>query len=201
MESLTDKITKIKGKAKAEIERIIKEETAKQEIKELLNLTDKNFSHGFPYAHPAQYKINFEAEDLPEAIAIAEKLNPLPLVKYQEYKNGCVSFRPFQDYMKDEHFTLCCPYAYDIKPHWRGETKKNLFCFIQAGEYLLKVEIKVLNDPLTYVNHGEREIERANGRKGKEYFTILINNSGYFRKNIRWYSPEGCPNSFTLYDG
>lgn len=193
--------------ATAKAEELIRVETIKETVLEALK--DKGpFTAGPGYMHTYGADIHLDAivDTLPEAIELAEKMNPLSLYLCRE---GGTSFLPdsplihkragnnpaWQAANPMKEPELVQPYAYKIDGLLGYKETKTLFFFCDIAGYRVKFEVEVKQDNLTHRNYKVREY--SGGRKVENHG--LKNDSGYFSRYLRFYSSDEHPAPYVAY--
>jgi hypothetical protein len=194
-----DKIEQLKAKQAKELADAIRHEQIKETVKAALGFTDDSFSPGYMHVHRADCFVNVEAETLPDAMVMCERMGPLQAVRL---KGTFLSFRADRtvtdkdrEGVKEE--TLI-PYYYVIDGLRQHQEEKTLTWFVDARGLTVEVRCKVKQDPDTYRDYRITFDKNGNARKERN---DLVNKSGYFHKYDRFWSPDDQPSRFVLWEG
>lgn len=190
-------LEQLKAKHEKELTDAIRNHEMREKVSSELGLNDDNWSAGFMHVAYADCYIKMQSEDLSQAIEVAERLNPETLVRC---KDGCLSFQPFEQISEKQwenaDCRTICPYIYDIDGLRQYGDEKTLKCFVKAAGYMVQVRIKVKNDPDThrvYDIHFNRYGEAIKERNE------IINKSGYFNHQDKFWSSPDQPSKFVLW--
>lgn len=186
----------LKEELKKEFDAKCLEIDEEQLARELFPEATKVFISGYM----GDYWIDFpEVEGLPEAIELAEKLNPETIFIC---KNSCTSFQPeskLDEYQKENKNAKCeaiGPYYYKLDQMRQYPCEKFLIVHVVRKGKSAKIQIPIKNDPDTRIDFNIKFDRNGNGRR--EYCRI-INNSGHFAHYIKWWASDDQPNNVTLY--
>lgn len=182
------------AKELAELEQLHKMQTA---VASALNLPEEAFRAGWMHAYGADCHVELHAETLPDAILIAERMNPITACKV---KDGSTSFLPDARIPEKRRergtVEIICPYFYEVDGIAGRPEEKRLRFFVAAGPYVVAVRVAVKKDPDThrlhhveYNRHGEILREERS----------IVNQSGHFPQVVKWWSSPGQPGKYTLW--
>lgn len=200
---------RIMQEASEKAEKEIAAETMKETVLAALaemNIAPFTCGPGYMHAYGANMHVDCIVETLPDAIEIAEKLNPLPMYLCRE---GGTSFQPdspqihkragnnpaWQEANPMKEPELVQPYAYKIDGLLGYAEKKTLFFFKDIAGYRVKFDIEVKSDNLT------RRIYRVIEGKGHTRIESigLKNDSGYFPRSLAFWSSGEHPRTYIAY--
>ncbi len=184
---------------KAESKEKFKKEVTNLKMKlflmDALSLPESAFPAGFIHSYKSDCHIQLSAPTLNDAMVIAERMNPIAMVRY---KPSCLSFIPLIYSENEEYETLITPYIYELKAWTFTSTiDKTLTFYIKAGSYIVDVRVKIESDPLTNIEYGFRGSHSR--YQEREFFCTLVNKSGLFPQSDRFYASHNEPNNFTLW--
>lgn len=162
-----------------------------------LGLTDENWSPGAMHAHRADCFILMNAPDLSAALELAEKMNPIAMVKKTKGGTAFIPLCRMKDSENDDS-ELVAPWRYDIRGLRHHKEDKVLLFYVEAGAHVVEVRVNVESDPLTFRRYVPAQRD-SRGRITREAQTDCANGSGHFCSVIRWWCPPGELNNFTLY--
>ncbi len=187
---MNDAIEKLKAEHAEKLEKAIANEKIRAEVFEALGLTEEKC---FVHKLYADCTITLEAETLPDALVVCERMNPLTIAHVAD---GHLAFQPI-DYLYHKNgekavITAIGPYIYKLG--FRGE--HHLHFFVEAGQYIAEIKIKVKVDHLTRTDCKITYDRHGNARK---HYCHLINNTGYFTKSARFWSTEEEPNNYVMW--
>lgn len=188
-------IEKLKATHEKQLADAIRAETMKDAVKTALNLTDENFSVGFVHVHKADCFVNVEADTLPDALVMCERMNPLQAVRL---KGTFLSFRAdrsVSEKEREENDEIMIPYFYVIDGLRQHGEEKTLTWFVDAAGYTVEVRCKVKSDPLTQRKYQITFDKHGNAHKEQN---DLINKSGEFLRVDRFWSSDDQPSRFVL---
>ena len=190
-----DAIATLKAKQEKDLAEAIKNESIKERVKKALNLTNDNFSVGYMHVHKADCFVNLEAADLPEAMAVCEKMNPLQAVRLKGTFLSYRADRTLSEKELAENEQTLIPYFYVIDGLRQYGEKKTLHWFVDVDGLTVEVRCKVKSDPLTRRDFSITFDRYGNAHKDKNE---LINKSGYFTRVDRFWSSDDQPSRFVL---
>lgn len=185
----------------ARLRRELAEEEAflkvKEAVKAALGLDDKAFPPGSRHVYRADCHISLEAENLPEALEIAEKMNPETMARVKgTFLTFCAAEKVTQKEEDECEVETITPYVYKLDKTRGYPVGRNLVFYVKAGGCLVEVRVAVKNDLDTNIIFECKYDQRGNPQRIRD---DLVNKSGYFPKVDQFWSPQGSPRSRVLW--
>lgn len=150
------------------------------------------WSPGMLYAHKADAFVEAEAPDLPQALEIAERCQPLEVVRVSD--RGTTYFAPWarvdgtDDAPKAEG---AGSWIYTL-----DEWGKTLTSYAQAGDFILEIRVKVALDSQTVLRDVIRHTKYGPQREDHP----PKNESGFFQGYVRFWSPQDRKSQIVFYN-
>lgn len=183
-------LEKIKQRHAEELSEAIQNEAIQSEVLQALNLPDAKWS---PHTAYADCFVQLGADTLPEAMTMAEKMSPLNTAKV---KDGHLAFQPLDRLSPKNSDSAEVESVGPFTYHLGWQEEKELRFFVNAGQYIAEIRIRIKQDTLTRKDCKVTYDRNGNARK---HYCRLINESGYFTHYAKWWASEETPNNFTLY--
>ncbi len=199
MDDLETQIAQLRAKHAKDLAQKERELTMRAAITAELGLDDAAWTPGFVHTAYADCFIVLKAETLPDAILMAERMNPETLAKV---KNGgstsILTLERWEAKGSKGDCELICPYVYEVERlvMHHPETRTLRF-YVKAAGYTVEVRVMVAKDPDTHIDY----VVLRRSREGdvREVRRELVNKSGHFPRVVRWWSSLESPGRFTLY--
>lgn len=189
------RIEKLKEAQAKTLAQAIEQEKMRETVTRELNLDESAWGVAFPHAHSCDCKIGLQAETLPDAILIAEKMDPVTLARV---KGTFLSFVPLER-AKPKDNDVCetiAPYIYIIDGLRQYAEERTLRFYVRAAEYIVQVDVSVQSDPDTRRYYSFSWDKYGNPSKDRNE---IINKSGYFPHEARYWSTPDQPSRFVLW--